>query len=247
VAQLAKTLNGLAIASVKALNGLAIASAKTINGLDNTSSGGTSPGLTSIVAWYDMANADDADGGTYNLSPQNSPSFTAGPPSYVTTTDGAPGAFLQQTTLDDNWGNAAGDWSMVMRFRANAGVANDDRAFSGNGARTRVEYNTTSMRGRIANIAVTSAVAGAEATWYTMALVWDNTAGLAKISVNGDTFVTASGITSFTNGTMFFGATLSVNSNPFDIDYVGFWSKALTQDNVTWLYNSGGTRTYAEL
>lgn len=41
MAQLVKTVNGLAIASVKTLNALAIASAKTINGLDNTAAGGT--------------------------------------------------------------------------------------------------------------------------------------------------------------------------------------------------------------
>lgn len=36
MAQLVKTVNGLAIASVKTVNGLAIASVKTVNGLDNT-------------------------------------------------------------------------------------------------------------------------------------------------------------------------------------------------------------------
>lgn len=47
MAQLVKTFNALAIASVKTLNGLAIASAKTINGLDNTSGGGATSFLTS--------------------------------------------------------------------------------------------------------------------------------------------------------------------------------------------------------
>lgn len=40
MAQLVKTMAGLAIASVKTVNGLAIASVKTIAGLDNTSGGG---------------------------------------------------------------------------------------------------------------------------------------------------------------------------------------------------------------
>lgn len=40
MAQLVKTMAGLAIASVKTVNGLAIASAKTVAGLDNTSGGG---------------------------------------------------------------------------------------------------------------------------------------------------------------------------------------------------------------
>lgn len=40
MAQLVKTIGGLAIASVKTVNGLAIASVKTIMGLDNTAAGG---------------------------------------------------------------------------------------------------------------------------------------------------------------------------------------------------------------
>ena len=40
MAQLVKTVKGLAIADVKTINGLAIADVKTINGLDNTSAGG---------------------------------------------------------------------------------------------------------------------------------------------------------------------------------------------------------------
>lgn len=43
MAQLVKTVAGLAIASVKTVNGLAIASVKTVNGLDNTSGGGGGP------------------------------------------------------------------------------------------------------------------------------------------------------------------------------------------------------------
>lgn len=41
MAQLVKTVGGLAIASVKTVMGLAVAAAKTINGLDNTSGGGS--------------------------------------------------------------------------------------------------------------------------------------------------------------------------------------------------------------
>jgi hypothetical protein len=46
MAQLVKTVNGLAIASVKTLNGLAIASVKTINGLDNTVAAAGTPVIT---------------------------------------------------------------------------------------------------------------------------------------------------------------------------------------------------------
>lgn len=64
MAQLVKTLNGLAIASVKLVSGLAIASAKTINGLDNTSGGG-SPTLL-----YDGINSTGE--GQWDFQDQNS-------------------------------------------------------------------------------------------------------------------------------------------------------------------------------
>lgn len=66
MAQLVKTMAGLAIASVKTVNGLAIASAKTVAGLDNTASGpntyydittthdGTRSSSTSKIYWQNV-------------------------------------------------------------------------------------------------------------------------------------------------------------------------------------------------
>lgn len=50
MAQLVKTMAGLAIASVKTVNGLAIASVKTVAGLDNTSGD---------TLWINQPNSDD--------------------------------------------------------------------------------------------------------------------------------------------------------------------------------------------
>lgn len=54
MAQLVKTMAGLAIASVKTVNGLAIASVKTVAGLDNTSGGGG----VNLSDNFNRANAD---------------------------------------------------------------------------------------------------------------------------------------------------------------------------------------------
>lgn len=48
MAQLVKTVSGLAIASCKTVNGLAIASAKTVMGVDNTSGGGGGNAFTLV-------------------------------------------------------------------------------------------------------------------------------------------------------------------------------------------------------
>lgn len=53
MAQLIKTVGGLAIASVKTINGLAIASVKTIGDVDNTSAGGSDPEFGAISDYYE--------------------------------------------------------------------------------------------------------------------------------------------------------------------------------------------------
>lgn len=57
MAQLVKTVNNLAIASVKTVENLAIASVKTIDGLDNTSGGG---GASAFVFSQSASNSDNA-------------------------------------------------------------------------------------------------------------------------------------------------------------------------------------------
>lgn len=237
------------IASLSHFAGVAISGLSHIGPLTIPTGGGTSPGLTNIVAWYDMADNTDADGGTYNLAEQNSPSYTAGPPSYGTSTDGTgSGAYWQQTSLDNNFGNVAGDWSFVIRWRANSGVNNNDDVFTMNGGRSRVRYNTTAITARCSTAsAISSTVAATTGTWYTCVASYNNTSGVLSFSVNNETFVTSSLASSTAVGTGFFGATNTTLQHPFDIDFMGFWNKTLSQDNVTWLYNGGNTRTYAEL
>lgn len=251
MAQLVKTVQGLAIASVKTFQGLSIASAKTVMGVDNTAGGGgTSPGLTNIIAWYDFANANDADGGTFNLTEANSPTYTAGPPSYGTSGNGAAAAHWTQTSLDESFANTAGDWSFVFRFQAKTGIANNDALIVGNGGRTSIEYTTgaNGIRGGVGGTTlVNSNVVPAEDTWYTVVVSRNNTSGQTSISVNGATFVSGATTASFAVGNFVFGGSTTSNANPAWIDFAGFWNKVLTQDNATWLYNSGGTRTYAEL
>ena len=67
-----------------------------------------------------------------------------------------------------------------------------------------------------------------------------------KATVNTVDYETTGGTFSQANsGSAYFGG----NNVPQDIeiDYLAFYDRVLTADEKMWLYNSGGTRTYAEL
>lgn len=211
--------------------------------------GGTSPGLTSILAWYDMADAADADGATYSLTAISSPAYTAGPPSYGTATDGTPGSYWTQASLDSVCGNSAADWSFVCRFRGYTSVTNADRVISMNGGRIRVVWESGGITAAVGNISATSTVGASLNTWYTVVATHfsNGAASTTKISVNGETLANTTGTGGYAAGDLFVGGTSASVTNNIEIDFMGFWGKQLTQDNSTWLYNSGGTRTYSDL
>lgn len=48
-------------------------------------------------------------------------------------------------------------------------------------------------------------------------------------------------------GTFWLGRNNTPTYNDVDIDQVGFWKRALTDAEVTWLYNSGNGRSYAQV
>lgn len=69
MAQLVKTVAGLAIASVKTVDGLAIASVSTVNGLDNTSAGGGGFALVNHLEY--SPNNGSLTSGTLNCTGAN--------------------------------------------------------------------------------------------------------------------------------------------------------------------------------
>lgn len=212
--------------------------------------GGASPGTTNLLAWYDFADAVDAHA-AYDLTEANSPGYTGGSPTYGTSGNGT-AAHWTQSALDDDFGDVDGDWCIVMRFRPLTGIASADSAFTGNTTRTKIEINTTALgiRGNVGttNLTDSAVVPAIDGTvWYLVVLCRSTSANESRISVNGATYVTESTADNHTTGTFFFGANSGTDAEPCDIDYAAFYSRTLTQDEVTWLYNSGGTRTYSDL
>ncbi len=88
------------------------------------------------------------------------------------------------------------------------------------------------------------------ATWYHVAITFDASAGLIAY-VNGE----VEGSINLLTGPLGSGAVAVSLGNDigsggryFDglIDEVGLWERALTSTEITWLYNSGAGRSYAE-
>lgn len=86
------------------------------------------------------------------------------------------------------------------------------------------------------------------ATWYHFVYVYDASAGTLKAYVNGSLEVTHSSTpTSIYNGNGAFWISNGQGFHDGVMDELGIWSEALTSDHITWLYNSGAGRTYADL
>ncbi len=215
--------------------------------------GGTNPGLTNLVAWYDFTSSADADGGTYNLTEVGTPppiSYTAGPPSYGTAS-ATLAQYWSQGALDDNYNSVTGSWSFAVRFRGYTSMTNGDTVLYANGGRTRIEWQDTAGMAVSLGRTLSSATPAALNTWYTVVVTLTESGGtgVAQVSVNGATYIAStSGAVSFATGIFRFGAHSSATPKyNVEFDFAGFWNKALTQAEATWLYNSGGTRTYSEL
>jgi hypothetical protein len=89
----------------------------------------------------------------------------------------------------------------------------------------------------------------AGATWYLVVARHDATANTIDIGVNAGTQTsTAYSFGGWDGGTAFnIGG--SSEGQPLDgmLAQVGVWKKKLTSDEITWLYNSGNGRSYADI
>jgi hypothetical protein len=215
--------------------------------------GSGSPGTTNLIAWYDFNNSVAGEGNddshaAFDLTEISTPTYqSASSPEYGITTEGTPGAYFRQTSLDDSFANTAGDWSYVMRWRAHTSIADNNDVFSGNGNRTRIIYKTAGIETRLATVTSTSTVGGVINTWYTTVVSWDASAAETSVSVNGETYVATGGTGAYSTGSYVFGGFSTGQTRNINLDFMGFYSQTLSQDEADWFYNSGGTRVYGDL
>lgn len=90
----------------------------------------------------------------------------------------------------------------------------------------------------------------ATSTWYFVIGWYDRDADIIGIKVNNGTANTAARTTDLWDSANNFSVGGNSNFSVFFdglIDQIGFWQRALTSDEHTWLYNSGNGRSYAEI
>jgi hypothetical protein len=205
---------------------------------NSSQGGGTSPGTSNLVAWYDF-NGDATDAhAAYDSTTEGSPAYTAGPPSYITLTTAK--RMYNVAGLGAAFNAAAGDCAFVVRFRVHTSMANN--TFWLLGGRFSVIWNTAGISGQLSEVTKQHSAAASLDTWYTAVISWNEATDTVSVSINGSAFETATGTPNYVNNTVYIGDQTNV-----EIDFLGFYTKQLTADNVTWLYNSDGTRTYSDL
>lgn len=97
---------------------------------------------------------------------------------------------------------------------------------------------------------LTSAHTVGTGAWHFVVITFDSTSKLMQISVDNNTLESTTHTGTYYNAgdVLRFGRLTETYVHAFDgrYDCVGYFTDVLTQDEVTWLYNSGAGRAYAD-
>ncbi len=212
-----------------------------------SASSGVSVSKSNIVAWYDFADTNDA-AASYDLTEIGSPPYTGGPPSYGSSIR-SPTNMWTQVQISTNWGWATNaSVTFAIRFRGVSGVGSGNRPFySHNGTRT-IRWLTS---GITANIGLNGSsmplgLVPVTNVWYTIVLRYDYANSLISAHTNGLlSFSTNLSSMYVPGGSVFLGGESASVPGQFDIDFAGFWSRAISTNEIVAL--STNTITYGDL
>lgn len=216
------------------------------HGATNPAGGAPLFGLSksNLLAWYDFSDATDSHSvGPYNLSESNSPAYAGG----VGLARANITSFWQQASIGTHWlTNSAEGATWAVRVMADAPTASGSYLAYGKGGRASLRYLSPSNSVRIGQINTTTfTVAPVTNTWWTYVMVYDGTTN-RRVYVNGTEF-TASGAFETSTGNLLIGtdSTSGAYARSSSFDFMGFWKRALTTNEVAAL----GTNsvTYSQL
>jgi hypothetical protein len=202
--------------------------------------GGDSPGTTSLVAWYDFDDTNDAHA-SYDLAETGTVTYDSG-----VATIGASGQ-LQNSAVDNNWGQSDADRTFAIRFQGDAGAANGYYPFYMNDGRVSVRwYETGGALVRMNNVSLNIGDNFVEDTWYLVIARYNATTDDMDVLVNGaaPTVSTTNMVHSTTGGNLRLPDT---GGQPFSYDFLLFYDRRLSDAECEWLYNDGATRVYSDL
>lgn len=205
---------------------------------------GGAPSKTALVAWYDFADATDADGGTYNLTAVGSPSYDFGPPS-IGVSDDSPDKYWTQSSLDDAWG-AYTDQSYTVAVRFLIRVTQPttlQTVLMAHNLRTSVNFSmATSPYCTLGGVQRAMAPMTSN-VWYTVIAQFNTTTDECTVWVNDIQYGPTVGTPTTGSGNFSCGGTFE--GNDVELDFVACWNRLLTSDERAWFGTS--TRSYADL
>lgn len=226
----------------------------------------TSPGTTGLVAWWalDEASGDRADShsGGYTLTDNNTvgagtahvganaASFAAASSEYLSTANGS----VLAAVAGSSW--TITGWANPVTVTGGAPLGTWDGGFAGLALRLNTGGTANSIVAQWINdaggsVLAEAAVAQAAGTWAFFAVTYDAVANRLYMRTNG---TTSAG--TVTSGTYSAQAEFRLGDwgepGPHSyyngrLDEVAVWSRALSTDELDWLYNAGAGRAYSAL
>ena len=224
--------------------------------------GGKSFPKTWLVSYYKLDNnANDAHGS--NNGTLQGPTYTAsGKINGAYDFDGSNDRIkIPNPSLNMASAYTLGAWIKIDAIGGEQGIIVRDKYYDA--AQERVFQFRVDSDGKIrlirfisgGNIQAVSADAISTGAWYFVVATFDNSVG-SKIYINGSqngtTQTTTTNNVNGTNSDVYLGAMENSNVYPYIdhflngiIDEVGIWSRALTSDEITQLYNNGNGLAYS--
>lgn len=212
------------------------------------------PGTTGLSSWWslDETSGNRADShGAITLTDNNTVGYAAGKVSNAADYEESADEYLGHATgitLADNTAWSIGCW-------VNAESWVNPKYWCIMGAVSQYLYaqndsGTTSMRVRMGGGVLTYTTALSLSTWYFVVATCDGSAtATIRVYINGSEIGSGQTIANSTMTVLDVGRILQDGNYTMDglIDEAFVYTAELSADNVTWLYNSGSGRSYADL
>lgn len=216
------------------------------------------PGTTNLISYYSLEEASGtrADAhGSNDLTDNNTVTQRTGIVGNAGSFSGASEFLSSATGVGNALGNGVTAMTISMWIKADVTNSNDGLLNIGSFAGSQGVFNFNISGSNKINTTVNGAsqsvIAFSDTTsWHHLAVqyrgttvaVWlDGTEKFDQAAASGSS-IDCAGLDFIVGG--YFSSSFCFDGG---IDEVGVWNSVLTDDNITWLYNSGAGRSYADI
>lgn len=216
------------------------------------------PGTTNLISYYELEEASGTrvdSHGSNDLTDNNTVTQRTGIVGNAASFSGASEFLSSATGVGNALGNGVTAMTISMWIKADTTTSNDGLLNIGSFASSQGVFNFnisgTNKINTTVNGAPQTVIAFSNTTnWHHLAVQYRGTTVAVWLDgVEKFDEAAASGSSINCSGLDFIVGGYFSSSFCFDggIDEVGVWSSVLTDDNITWLYNSGAGRSYTDI